>query len=88
MKKIIVLGAALMLASPASASVISTFDTGNQGWSYGEVGSTTSVTPLGSANWLPVGGNPGGYIQTNDVSATIGFIAPAANPSGEVNCPD
>ena len=62
----------LSAASAANAGVISTFDTGPQGWQVGSV-NANSITELGLPDW-----NAGGYITTGDVATEVGFVAPAA----------
>jgi hypothetical protein len=68
----------LMLAvsvCPAGVIVQSTFDTGDDGW---RVGDLTGVPPLIAPAYLATGGNPGGFIQAQDVFWWTSFVAPAS----------
>lgn len=61
----------LACAAVASADVSTTFSTGFEGWS--------SVVPVG-LSWQGAGGNPGGYVQFDDMGPALGgqLIAPGA----------
>ena len=64
------LGMALLPGqSQSRASIISTFDTGLDGWS-----GLASQGPASQYSWGPTGGNPGGYFDFIDQSATSGTI--------------
>jgi hypothetical protein len=54
----------------------STFDLDAEGWTVGDV--TSSTTPSGSAapSYNNAGGNPGGYISTGDIFTNVAFFAP------------
>ncbi len=59
--------------SAARADIISTFDTGLDGWS-----GLASQGPASQYSWGPTGGNPGGYFDFIDQAPTSGTItAPA-----------
>jgi len=64
----------LLLCGAASAQlVISTFDTGDEGW---QVVSTLGY--IGPVSWSSAGGNPGGFIYASDPdTGAWGFAAPA-----------
>ena len=61
----------------AAASVSSTFDTGADGWSVTDINEVARAYGWAAADWAFSGGNPGGYISTLDVFATVGFLAPS-----------
>lgn len=70
---------ALFAGSPASAqTTTNTFDADQQGWGVGNIDSTAIATRSGNAPYVTTGGNPGGYIFTNDTEGSIAFIAPTA----------
>ena len=61
--------------SQAAILVESTFDAGNEGWTVGDFFvNSGSATPT----FLAAGGNPGGFIRTNDLFGWNGYHAPAA----------
>jgi hypothetical protein len=57
---------------PAAASIISTFDTGTEGW-------TAAGDVAGPVTWLAGGGNPAGHLELLDqvVGGVTYFVAPA-----------
>ena len=64
-----------LAALPAQANLVSTFDSGNEGWSA--VDPTADYTSV----WQSSGGNPGGYLlgtESSPLGNTGYFIAPAA----------
>ena len=67
-----------LVAAPASAAVFSGFDTGADGWTIADVGSTTATAadPNNPPTYRSTGGNPGGYIFTNDTENAVAFLAP------------
>lgn len=63
----VILGLCLMGGASVAFGVTSTFDTDAEGWvSYDNGG--------GAANWISSGGNPGGYIQMDDVGGGWGYF--------------
>jgi hypothetical protein len=71
---VVLLLALLLTAVPASASAISTFDSGADGWTNGNFDSSTA-SPT-AVTWLSTGGNPGGQIQVADNYNWNAFLAP------------
>ncbi|MBU1376458.1 MAG: PEPxxWA-CTERM sorting domain-containing protein [Alphaproteobacteria bacterium] len=64
--------AMLLGAGAAQASISYTFDTGNQGWSYGGISSSTpDIT--GASPW-----DAGGFLRLADLAAETGVYAPGA----------
>lgn len=61
----------------ASASLVSTFDAGDEGWSANSSQGTGGVDGFA---WSASGGNPGGGVQARDIGSEGGwwFVAPAA----------
>ncbi len=61
----------------ASASLVSTFDAGDEGWSANSSQGTGGVDGFA---WSASGGNPGGGVQARDIGSAGGwwFVAPAA----------
>lgn len=60
---LLVFVAVLLSISPVNADLISTFDTGSEGW-------TTWDSPAGLVSdikWSPTDGNPGGFIYAEDI---------------------
>ena len=74
---IAVAGVWLALAGPAQATpiAISTFDAGNDGWRVGNFFSNFGAT---APTFVAAGGNPGGFIRTNDLFGWNSYAAPAA----------
>jgi Laminin B (Domain IV) len=75
--KALVVAAALgfLAALPAKADLISTFDSGAEGWN--------AIDPTGdyTSTWQSAGGNPGGYLlgsETDPLGGTGYFYAPAS----------
>ncbi|HEU4644009.1 MAG TPA: laminin B domain-containing protein [Burkholderiales bacterium] len=69
------LAAAMSGTAQANVLVESTFDTGNDGWRIGEFFSNSGdATPT----FVALGGNPGGFIRTTDVTAVTAFQAPGS----------
>ena len=70
----LLLAAALPLASHLHAAVLSTFDTGVDGWYTADVSGPnwTPTGSTGSATW-----NAAGYIETTDTLGYTAFAAPA-----------
>ncbi|MBX2892506.1 MAG: gliding motility-associated C-terminal domain-containing protein [Saprospiraceae bacterium] len=62
-----------LLLSHFAIGQISSFDSGNEGWTTS--GDATSP----DATWMPTGGNPGGHIRVTDqsVGGTWHFVAPS-----------
>lgn len=54
---------------------VSTFDTGDEGWTAGDFLTPSSFSGV---NYLPTGGNPGGQIQVPDIYAWNAMFAPSA----------
>jgi hypothetical protein len=85
LKAVISSGAILMTAafgavSAQASSITSTFDTDAEGWVVGDNGSQT-VPYLGGTSaptYQSTLGNPGGFIETNDLYSSNAFYAPAA----------
>jgi hypothetical protein len=73
-KTFLVLGLVVVMglvALPANALVESTFDTGTEGWTMFQNGSSTNP------DYASSGGNPGGYIYDHDASSgAYFFVAP------------
>lgn len=55
--------------------VRSTFETGDEGW---RVGDLTGAPPLIAPTHFDTGGNPGGFIQAQDVFFWTSFVAPGS----------
>jgi hypothetical protein len=78
MKKVVfclAMAGVLCLGTPLRASLVSTFDSGSEGWTGSD--STGDWT----AQWISSGGNPGGYMrgsETISLGGTGYFIAPAS----------
>lgn len=73
----LVLSLFLLTSTPLRANILvqSTFDAGSEGWEVGDFfDSTGSAAPV----WLGAGGNPGGFIRTDDQFNWNAFQAPAA----------
>lgn len=68
-----------LAAAPAvgTASLVSTFDSGDEGWTVGSSQGSDGVTSLA---WDASGGNPGGAITATDIGNEGGwwFVAPGA----------
>ena len=64
-------------AAPASAALVSTFDTGEEGWSVGSSQGSDGVDGFG---WSATGGRPDGHVSARDIGSEGGwwFIAPTA----------
>jgi len=60
------------------ANTVSNFDTNDEGWVIGNINSPVAVGGTQAATYNAAGGNPGGYISTNDVFDITGFIAPSS----------
>ena len=76
--------AACFTAGPVSAQVIasSTFNTGDEGWLVGDFYSNTGFS---TPTYVATGGNPGGFLRTNDLYGYNSYQAPSAflgNQSG------
>ena len=66
---------ALAIAQASADTILSTFDTGTEGWS-----ALDQQTGDYTASWTSTGGNPGGFLQGNESIARGGtgyFIAPS-----------
>jgi hypothetical protein len=75
-KKWVVVAVLAWSACQASVIVQSTFNTGDEGWRVGDLtGTVHLVTPPA---YLAGGGNPGGFIRTQDVFVWTAFTAPAS----------
>lgn len=63
------------LAVPAGAALVSTFDTGDEGWS---VDSNQGSAGVGGFVWSPTGGRPDGQVSARDIGDQGGwwFVAP------------
>lgn len=81
----------LLAGFGVQASIVSTFDTGNEGWrnvslGYPDPGAPPAVLNTFVPNWSAAGGNPGGYIYYPDPNPLVEYWqAPAAflgNQSG------
>ena len=67
----------LATSAPAKGATIlvqSTFDNGDEGW---RVGDFVPVGGQASPTFVPVGGNPGGFIRTTDLFSETAFRAPS-----------
>lgn len=69
--------ALLVVPTPGAASLVSTFDTGAEGWTVNSSQGTAGVTDFA---WQAGGGNPGGAIAATDSGDRGGwwFVAPDA----------
>lgn len=69
--------AGFIIASPASAQLLagSTFDNGDEGW---RVGNYAQLSGNAVPQFFAAGGNPGGYIHTEDLFFWTSWHAPAA----------
>lgn len=69
--------ALLLLTGPAQALILvqSTFDAGDEGWRTGDFFANSG---FGTPTHVAAGGNPGGFLRTNDVFAWHSYVAPAA----------
>jgi len=76
---LIVLAFVLVVAAPDSARAVtlveSTFDADNEGWVVGDFFSAGGSTP---APFVAVGGNPGGFVRTEDLFGWNAYHAPAS----------
>jgi hypothetical protein len=73
------------LASAQAAVISETFDTGNGGFTNGDVASSTTpsaVVDRTAATFNPTGGNPGGYISVSDNYNANAFFAPSSFVTG------
>ena len=77
LRSIALAGVLLGCAGTAAATpiAISTFDTGDEGWTVGHFFSTFSEPP--PPTFVGSGGNPGGFIRTDDRFDWTSFHAPA-----------
>ena len=72
---LVLIGSFLLNATPATASPISVFDVDAENWTVGNFYSSTgNAAPL----HVTPGGNPGGFIRTNDLFGWTAFHAPTA----------
>jgi hypothetical protein len=69
-----------MGGSQARAGILTTFDTGLDGWS-----GLASEGPASQYSWGPTGGDPGGYFDFIDQSATSGTITAPAQYLGNLS---
>src|SRR6202521_296513 len=71
-------------ALPTHAAAVSNFNVNDEGWRSVTLGFPDPRTPPAILqtflpNWLPAGGNPGGYIFNNDPNGNVQYwLAPAS----------
>ncbi|MBZ0153257.1 MAG: hypothetical protein K8J09_17165 [Planctomycetes bacterium] len=74
--------ACTLLAAASSQSIVSTFDTGNDGWLVVGTSYSSHITNPGSSGqaavWDAVNGQPPGSLRVGDVYGETGVAAPAA----------
>lgn len=75
----VVMAAIVLIAAPVSARagviVESTFDSDAEGWLVGDLFFAAGTSP---AQFVPVGGNPGGFLRTGDLFGWNAYHAPAS----------
>jgi Laminin B (Domain IV) len=71
-------------ALPTHAAVVSNFNLNDEGWrsvtlGFPDPGTPPAILQTFVPNWLPAGGNPGGYITNNDPNGNVQYwLAPAS----------